>query len=215
MRILIVTNDVTVFNGWGVIGAEYGRTLREMGHEIEYFTKAGGNKFDPSITTWPFLFYRRVIPRTLLYFLFHAIVINCLHLFRRYDAVIIVIEPLMPLAPYLLIKKKIQVLAGTYSVLPWLDSSLAKLYRKALHRIDGFTSISEYTREKFLHYSGSAPDKVVTLPLGVHPQPDVKLPEFREPAFMFVGANKERKGLFYALQADVQQIPPKALLKTL
>jgi glycosyltransferase involved in cell wall biosynthesis len=213
MRILIITNEVTIFHGWGLLGVEYGNFLKERGHQVEYYTKPKGNLSNPSFVTWPLLFYKKVIPRTRFYYIFHSLVINLLHLFRRYDAVIIVIEPLMPLAPRLLIKKKIQILAGTYSVVPWLDSKLKSLYQESVESIDQFCSISDYTSQKFITHSGVSSAKVATIPLGAHSQAIDHANEPRQNVFLFVGINKARKGLLFALQAFVEVLKHKPNMK--
>ncbi|MCX7714555.1 MAG: glycosyltransferase family 4 protein, partial [Clostridia bacterium] len=205
MKILYIANEISRKNGWAVINYYTAREMARLGHEVHVVTanKAVNENIDRvkqySLLTSFADGYLKPVRVTC-----DAIRVKKLfHAAGVFDIVHVLVEPYLPLLPFVNGRKKIFSIVGTYAVFPFQQGFNKYFYRMALKSAERIIAISHYTAERFAE-NNHAKRPVQVVPLGVDVERfggDTVEAEIKENAFCFVGHLKPRKGLLYAIKA--------------
>ncbi len=190
-KVLIVSDSFEQqYGGWGTVAHYLAKVLEESGNtqvtrlSMEEVARARGGRFSLFRDAWDALRWRSY--------------------FRGQDLVVCVCEPLIPLCAYHRLvspRSRLVILGmGTYAYYPFVKGLRKYVFRALARQADAFFVISRFTEKKVREWWG--PRELGLLQLGV----DTKKNRRVEPAilgktFLFVGAQKERKGVSYLLEA--------------
>jgi glycosyltransferase involved in cell wall biosynthesis len=204
MRILYIANELSPKNGWAVINYYTVREMARLGHEIHVLSAANAEQAQmDGITQYPlltcfsdgYLKPARVAR--------DAVRVRKALGAAMFDVAHVLVEPYLPILPFMKSHRKIFSIVGTYAVFPFQRGSNKYLYRFALKSADAVVAVSRYTAERFA-INNTARIPVHVIPLGVDIEQFAALEESggeKEDAFCFVGHLKPRKGLLYAIKA--------------
>lgn len=209
MNILYLTNELSKLNGWATVGVELIAELRDQHHVIVISKKSDPHNPGHALISGDH--YKN--PVTLL-----SDARNILRKLQgqRIDAIICGIEPYLPLAALLkrkLGKPRLMLLGqGTYIYYPFVKGMRKIINRQFARSVDTLVVPSRFTFEKALTW-WKGPMNIVHWGVNLndyHPVAELS----REPAFICVGALKQRKGVDLLLNAfaELSRKHPEARL---
>ncbi|MDP3963802.1 MAG: glycosyltransferase family 4 protein, partial [bacterium] len=194
MKIGFLTNNTRMDNGWGRASQGLILALKDAGTDVCILVEEGGGLIGERVAlarsqAHPFFLFAsvlRVLPR----------LAQCdeIHAFDGYPYAIIGM-----LAAFLLRKKLIITLHGTYALDPFYNRSYIKrLYCLALKRADHIVTVSSYTRKTVEAAAGFAFLHSSVIPNGTGgfwlTSGNASHPAVRKPYILSVGMVKPQKG---------------------
>lgn len=203
MKILFLTSELTIQNGWGRYSQDVIQQLASLGYDIEIaISSKGRNESNEKVLNF--------LPKTSdlrkIYFLAPWYAFRLARMCKNYDAIHALVEPYAPIAFWLsrFSKKPFLVTAhGTYATLPFSFSKLPRsVHAEALRSAKQIVCVSFYT-EKMLAKHGLRNTTVINngLNYGLYKNLQLRSFEERENLVVSVGALKQRKGQHILIEA--------------
>jgi glycosyltransferase involved in cell wall biosynthesis len=183
MNILLLTNELSRTNGWATVSFYLKKEL-DKNHRVSVITKEdlkADEYYNPYTLIAAFM---RVAKR----------IESC-------DVIICNVEPYLPLAALLKRKYGARLLLvghGTYAYFPFRKGWKGKYNRFFAKSVDRIVVPSQYTKDKVKSWW---PYEVDLVKWGVDTRMYHPVSARKEKAFVFVGAQKERKGVRYLILA--------------
>jgi glycosyltransferase involved in cell wall biosynthesis len=183
MNILLMTNELSRNNGWATVGFYVNRFLRQR-HKVEVMSLEG---LKPTAHYNPITRWRAAN--------------KILATIDDIDLIVCNVEPLLPLASVLarrLSARLLLICQGTYAYFPFVRGIRGVINRRFARQIDSIIVPSAFTRDKVATWW---PHRIKVVPYGVDTDHYHPVAARKEEAFIFVGAQKSRKGVEVLMQA--------------
>lgn len=202
MRILVLTTELTVHNGWGRYSLDLVHTLEERGIDIVVAaTRGGRNEANREVLPVlpPFIAYGKN------YFLAFWYAWKLRRIAQRCDLIHALVEPYSYIAYALSVltgKKYLITAHGTYATLPYLLPAAQRYFHHVSFRAaSAVVCVSEYTKRALLEH-GIEHTRVIHNGIRIEQFSATSVPlEERDERIITVGALKPRKGQHIALEA--------------
>lgn len=213
MKILYITNSLSLSNGWGKTAFEIIKGVQDHGIETMVFAQEENCDLR-NVSKLPLKSFKN---NRYKYFN----VITDYNKLKKYakstDIIHCLVEPFLPLAALLKRKHNHLILTahGTHATLP-LKSSLNRLYMHSYKKTDMILPNSRYTARQLIKAIPFLKEKIKVINLGVSPvntTTPIKPRNDRSLSFISVGEIKPRKGTLYILEAMKEVVKKTPNLK--
>ncbi len=199
-KILFITSHTDGYDGWSTLNSNFINGLKKNGYDLTLLVRNDSrNKVKKNI--YPILNFESY------YNLFNYMK-ECKNVKKhfknkQFDIIICGVEPSLPIAVYLKkllkIKKLFLIGAGTYAYYPFKYFPFSLFNLRFTKYIDKFIVISNFTKNKVREWY-KRELKVIHLGVDINKFHSVKIKK-EEKSFIFVGGQKERKGIDILLLA--------------